>query len=147
VTDTIPDERVSLLVAEGAGLSTLADDVRRGLEAPPRELPPKHFYDARGSELFDQICDLPEYYPTRTERLILERRAREIARRTDAGELVELGAGTAAKTRVLLDALCEHGSLERYIPFDIDASTLQRTGRSVATRRAPWGSTASTPSR
>ncbi len=132
MTSTAPDERVSLLVADGAGLSTLADDVRRGLQAPPLELPPKHFYDARGSALFEQICDLPEYYPTRTERLIIERRASDIARLTGAGELVELGAGTATKTRVLLDALRDHGSLERYIPFDIDAATLQLTGRSIA---------------
>ena len=128
----VGDERVSLITAAGLGVSTLAADVRRGLQAALRELPPKHFYDARGSDLFDQICDLPEYYPTRTERSILERRAGDIAALTQATELVELGAGTAAKTRLLLDALFQQGSPRRYIPFDIDGETLLRTGRSVA---------------
>ena len=90
---------------------TLADDVRDGLTRPFKELPPKHFYDARGAELFDLICELPEYYPTRTERAILERRADEIAAATGAAELVELGAGTASKTRVLIDALLRAGTL------------------------------------
>ena len=76
-----------------------------GLTRPFKELPPKHFYDARGAELFDRICELPEYYPTRAERAILEERADELAELTGAVELVELGSGTAAKTRVLLDAL------------------------------------------
>ena len=81
---------------------SLADDVLDGLTRPFKELPPKHFYDARGAELFDRICELPEYYPTRCERAILEARSDEIAARTGAGELVELGSGTAAKTRILL---------------------------------------------
>src|SRR5918998_5086110 len=92
---------------------TLADDVLDGLTRPFKELPPKHFYDARGSELFEQICELPEYYPTRTERSILSARAAEIAAATGASELVELGAGYATKTRVLLDAMREAGTLTR----------------------------------
>src|SRR5690242_21111060 len=80
----------------------LADDVLDGLTRPFKELPPKHFYDARGAELFDRICDLPEYYPTRTERSILQARAGEIVELTGAAEVVELGSGTAAKTRILL---------------------------------------------
>jgi L-histidine N-alpha-methyltransferase len=107
----------SFLEAE-AGTS-LADDVLDGLTRPFKELPPKHFYDAVGADLFDQICDLPEYYPTRAEREILERRSDEIARLTQAVELVELGSGTAAKTRVLLDALRDAGTLRRYVPFDV----------------------------
>src|SRR5438270_13505836 len=83
----------------------LADDVLDGLTRPFKELPPKHFYDARGADLFDQICDLPEYYPTRAEREILEDTATEIASLTGAVEVVELGSGTAAKTRVLPDAV------------------------------------------
>src|SRR6204780_2121735 len=75
---------------------SLADDVLDGLTRPFKELPPKHFYDARGADLFDQICDLPEYYPTRAERAILVQRADEIAELTGAVELVELGSGTAA---------------------------------------------------
>src|ERR1700752_5343667 len=91
---------------------SLADDVLDGLTRPFKELPPKHFYDTRGAELFDQICDLPEYYPTRCERAILNARADEIAARTGATDLVELGSGTASKTRVVLSALHAAGTLE-----------------------------------
>lgn len=98
---------------------SLADDVLDGLTRPFKELPPKHFYDARGAELFDRICELPEYYPTRTERSILERSAGQLASVTGAAELVELGSGTAAKTRVLLDALYAAGTLRRYVPVDV----------------------------
>src|SRR5712691_4183208 len=85
---------------DGAHDRSLADDVLDGLTRPFKELPPKHFYDARGAQLFDRICELPEYYPTRCERAILAERAEEIAELTGAVELVELGSGTAAKTRV-----------------------------------------------
>ncbi|HWX52725.1 MAG TPA: L-histidine N(alpha)-methyltransferase, partial [Solirubrobacteraceae bacterium] len=98
---------------------SLADDVLDGLTRPFKELPPKHFYDARGAQLFDEICELPEYYPTRAERSILQERAGELAKITGARELVELGSGTAAKTRVLMDALREAGTLERYVPMDV----------------------------
>src|SRR5438094_9942705 len=98
---------------------TLADDVLDGLTRPLKEIPPKHFYDARGSELFDQICELPEYYPTRTERAILEARAADIVAAAAPVELVELGSGTAAKTRLLLDAMAAAGTLERYVPVDV----------------------------
>jgi L-histidine N-alpha-methyltransferase len=104
---------------------SLADDVLHGLTRPFKELPPKHFYDARGAELFDRICELPEYYPTRTERSILERTAGELARLTGASELVELGSGTAAKTRVLLDALHRAGTLVRYVPVDVTESMVR----------------------
>jgi L-histidine N-alpha-methyltransferase len=103
---------------------TLADDVRRGLARPLRELPPKYFYDERGSELFDQITALPEYYPTRCEREILNRHAPAIIERSGAGELVELGSGTASKTRALLYAMAGQGRLERYVPFDVDESVV-----------------------
>jgi L-histidine Nalpha-methyltransferase len=98
---------------------SLADDVLDGLTRPFKELPPKHFYDARGAELFDRICELPEYYPTRAERAILEARADEIAAVTGASELVELGSGTAAKTRLLLRAMAGAGTLRRYVPLDV----------------------------
>jgi L-histidine N-alpha-methyltransferase len=110
---------------DGASERSLADDVLDGLTRPFKELPPKHFYDARGAELFDQICDLPEYYPTRAERAILEQSATELAELTGAVELVELGSGTAAKTRVLLDALHAAGTLERYIPVDVTESMVR----------------------
>ncbi|MEA2154732.1 MAG: L-histidine Nalpha-methyltransferase [Solirubrobacteraceae bacterium] len=102
----------------------LADDVLDGLTRPLKELPPKHLYDARGSELFEAICELPEYYPTRTERLILESNADDIVARTGAVELVELGSGSATKTRVLLDAMAAAGTLRRYVPVDVSATTV-----------------------
>src|SRR5437763_153755 len=104
---------------------SLADDVLDGLTRPFKELPPKHFYDARGAALFDRICELPEYYPTRAERAILEEAAEELAELTGAVELVELGSGTAAKTRVLLDALHAAGTLDRYIPVDVTESMVR----------------------
>jgi L-histidine N-alpha-methyltransferase len=104
---------------------TLADDVRRGLGRALKELPPKYFYDERGSELFDQITSLPEYYPTRCEREILNRHAPAIVQRSGADELVELGSGMASKTRALLYAMAGQGRLERYVPFDVDESVVQ----------------------
>ncbi len=101
---------------------SLADDVLDGLTRPFKELPPKHFYDARGAELFDRICELPEYYPTRAERAILEARSADIAAATGAEELVELGSGTAAKTRLLLGAMADAGTLRRYVPVDVTES-------------------------
>ncbi len=109
----------------GAHERSLAEDVLDGLTRPFKELPPKHFYDARGAELFDQICELPEYYPTRAERAILEAGASELATLTNAAELVELGSGTAAKTRVLLDAMHAAGTLTRYIPVDVTESMVR----------------------
>jgi L-histidine N-alpha-methyltransferase len=98
---------------------SLANDVLDGLTRPFKELAPKHFYDARGSELFERICELPEYYPTRTEMEILRARAPEIVQATGVGELVELGSGASDKARVLLDAMRDAGTLRRYIPFDV----------------------------
>jgi L-histidine N-alpha-methyltransferase len=106
---------------------TLREDVLDGLTRPFKEIPPKHFYDARGSELFEQICELPEYYPTRTERAILETCAPLIAERTEAAELVELGAGYATKTRLLIDAL----DLERFIPVDVSETTVRECGHQL----------------
>jgi L-histidine N-alpha-methyltransferase len=110
---------------DGADERSLADDVLDGLTQPFKELPPKHFYDARGAALFEEICEQPEYYPTRAERAILERHAEEIAALTDAVELVELGSGTASKTRVLLDALHAAGTLRRYVPVDVTESVVR----------------------
>ena len=116
---------------DGSEERALADDVLDGLTRPFKELPPKHFYDARGAELFDRICDLPEYYPTRAERAILVQRADELAERTEAAELVELGSGTAAKTRILLRALHEAGTLRRYVPIDVTESMVRRTAEEL----------------
>src|SRR5436305_2090295 len=96
----------------------LRADVREGLTTTPKVLPPKWFYDHRGSELFDQITRLDEYYPTRREREILTREAGAIAA-FGADTLVELGSGTSEKTRVVLDAMVDAGGLRRYVPFDV----------------------------
>jgi L-histidine Nalpha-methyltransferase len=106
-------------------LDTLVEDVRDGLTRSFKELPPKYFYDERGSELFDRITTLPEYYPTRCERQILNRHAPEIVGTAEAEELVELGSGTASKTRALLYAMAGKGSLRRYVPFDFDPSVVE----------------------
>jgi dimethylhistidine N-methyltransferase len=100
-------------------------DVISGLSEQPKTLPAKYFYDDRGSELFEQICDLPEYYLTRTETLILRSCAAEIASITGACELVELGSGSAVKTRILLDAYKEMGYPLHYLPIDISAGILE----------------------
>jgi len=112
-------------VLDRADERRLADDVLDGLTRPFKELPPKHFYDARGSELFDQICELPEYYQTRTELQILSDQADQIVARTGAGELVELGSGASTKARVMLDAMARAGTLRRYVPVDVSERVIQ----------------------
>jgi L-histidine Nalpha-methyltransferase len=112
--------------------ATMARDVRAGLCAYPKELAPKYFYDERGSLLFEQITELPEYYPTRAEREILSRRSGEILAVAGAPEtLVELGSGSAAKTRHLLDAMRDAGSLETYVPVDISEEITHQTAASL----------------
>lgn len=103
----------------------LRADVVAGLTAQHKWLPPKWFYDARGSDLFEQITVLPEYYPTRTERRILTDRAADIARHTGAKSLIELGSGYSTKTRLLLDALTQHGTLGAFVPMDVSATALE----------------------
>jgi L-histidine Nalpha-methyltransferase len=110
---------------------SLANDVLDGLTRPFKEMPPKHFYDARGSELFERICELPEYYPTRTERAILEREADAIVRQTGAGELVELGSGSAEKARILLGTMQAAGTLRRYVPVDVSESAVREAARQL----------------
>ena len=118
-------------LAADAADAALRRDVRDGLTQHPKTLPPKWFYDAAGSDLFDQITRLPEYYPTRAEAQILAARAGEIATASGADTLVELGSGTSEKTRALLSALREQGSLRRFIPFDVDPSVLQLAGQAI----------------
>lgn len=103
-----------------------------GLLAPPRSIPSKYFYDDRGSALFDAICDLPEYYPTRTEQALLDEVAPRVAEITRANELVELGSGTARKTRTLIAALLERGAGLHYAPLDISGYALEAAGAAVA---------------
>jgi L-histidine N-alpha-methyltransferase len=109
----------------------LREDVRAGLTASPKWLPPKWFYDARGSGLFEQITRLPEYYPTRAEREILQARAGEIASITKAHTLVELGSGSSEKTRLLLDGLRDHGTLTSFVPLDVSESALREAAGAV----------------
>jgi L-histidine N-alpha-methyltransferase len=118
------DVRIESFLSETDERS-LANDVLDGLTRPFKEIPPKHFYDARGSELFERICELPEYYPTRAERAILLARADGIVRRTRAGELVELGSGSAEKARILLGAMARAGTLRRYVPLDVSETALE----------------------
>jgi L-histidine N-alpha-methyltransferase len=122
-------ERIAIDVhlPRGGVLAGLAEDAREGLSCPFKELPPKYFYDERGSELFEAITELDEYYPTRAERAILERRAGEIVAAAEAGILIELGSGSAAKTRWLLDAMRDRDMLDAYVPVDISEEITRET--------------------
>jgi L-histidine N-alpha-methyltransferase len=112
--------------------AAMAEDVRAGLTTSPKELSPKYFYDERGSQLFERITELPEYYPTRREREILAGRSAEIlAAAGTPGTLVELGSGSAAKTRHLLSAMRDAGSLETYVPVDISEEITHETAESL----------------
>jgi L-histidine N-alpha-methyltransferase len=128
VTGAVAESRVRIDDRRGGSAGAdLAAEVRDGLtRAPLKELPPKLFYDARGSELFEAITLLPEYYPTRCERSILNRRAPEIVEASGADELVELGSGSASKTRALLFAMAGAGTLRRYVPVDVSAEPVER---------------------
>lgn len=130
--DVRADVRVDVHIS-GTGLAdALARDVRAGLTSSPKELPPKWFYDERGSMLFDEITRVAEYYPTRAERAILDAHAGDVAALTRADTLVELGSGTSEKTRLLLSALAEAGTLERFVPFDVSEQTLRDASDAVA---------------
>jgi L-histidine N-alpha-methyltransferase len=118
-------------LAADSAARALRRDVHGGLTQTPKSLPPKWFYDSVGSDLFDQITRLPEYYPTRAEAEILRDRSAEIAAASGADTLVELGSGTSEKTRLLLSALRDTGSLRRFIPFDVDAGMLQAASAAI----------------
>ncbi|MGW3121870.1 L-histidine N(alpha)-methyltransferase [Streptomyces sp. NPDC001107] len=117
---------------EDATDAALRADVLNGLTGTPKTLPPKWFYDAHGSELFEQITELPEYYPTRAEREILVARSGEIAAATHARTLIELGSGSSEKTRYLLDALTD---LHTYVPVDVSESALTHAGEALVAER------------
>lgn len=112
-------------------VTTLAEDVETGLFACPRTLPPKYFYDERGSLLFDRICDAPEYYPTRTESALLERVARDVIAASQPECIVELGSGTSRKTRHLFDACELHDCHPMYRPFDVCDEILVASGEAL----------------
>ncbi|WP_319429473.1 L-histidine N(alpha)-methyltransferase [Mycobacterium sp. RTGN5] len=124
---------LSNYLAADAAAQALRNDVLNGLAQQPKSLPPKWFYDAVGSDLFDQITRLPEYYPTRAEAQILRAQSPAIAAASGADTLVELGSGTSEKTRQLLTALRDNGSLRRFVPFDVDSSVLELAGEALAT--------------
>jgi len=117
---------------DGFLAEALRRDARAGLSAEPKSLPPKWFYDAQGSALFDKITELPEYYPTRAEREILHATATAIAGQTRAQTLVELGSGSSEKTRVLLDALRTAGTLRCYVPVDVSEAALIAAGDALS---------------
>ena len=118
-------------LAADSAYQALSRDVFNGLRSSPKSLPPKWFYDSVGSDLFDQITRLPEYYPTRAEAEILRARATEVTSVTGADTLVELGSGTSEKTRILLEALHDAGALRRFVPFDVDASMLSAASTAI----------------
>lgn len=122
---------LSNYLAADSAATALRRDVREGLTRSPKMLPPKWFYDSVGSDLFDQITRLPEYYPTRTEAQILRDRSPEITAAAGADTLVELGSGTSEKTRMLLDAMRDGEQLRRFIPFDVDAGVLRAAGDAI----------------
>lgn len=124
--------RITRTLPEDAMAAALRADVQNGLTSDPKTLPPKWFYDARGSELFEQITELPEYYPTRAEREVLAGRSAEIAAALPARTLVELGSGSSEKTRLLIDALPR---LHTYIPVDVSDAALEQAGRALVAER------------
>ena len=117
--------RIDVHLTPADARAALRADVLLGLTAQLKHLPPTYFYDARGSALFEQITALPEYYPTRTEAALLTAHVDEIAGLTGADTLIELGSGSSAKTRLLLDALGRAGSLTRYVPLDVSTAALR----------------------
>jgi L-histidine N-alpha-methyltransferase len=112
----------------------LLRDVRWGLGAARKSLPPKYFYDDRGSRLFDAICDLPEYYPTRTEYALLRRIAAEVIQHARPSHLVELGSGASRKTHVLLEALVRSRLDACYVPVDVSEGMLRRSATALRRR-------------
>ncbi len=131
-------ERLSIDVHFDPGEAwSLPEDALRGLSARQKYLPSKYFYDERGSALFTAICDLPEYYPTRTEHALLDRIAPEILARCRPSDLIELGSGDARKTRSLLDVVGRNGRGTRYVPFDVSESMLRETAASLLAEY-PW---------
>ncbi|MEV4510501.1 L-histidine N(alpha)-methyltransferase [Dactylosporangium sp. NPDC049525] len=132
---TLPDPDLDVYLLDTDLTAALRADARAGLTATPKTLPPKYFYDARGSELFEEITRLPEYYPTRAEREILTDQAPVIAHITGAKTLVELGSGSSEKTRLLLTALRDAGTLGSFAPLDVSASALRDA---VATLRLDY---------
>jgi len=128
------EPNVSVLLDPDWANGSLVEDVRRGFSSHPRTLPPKWLYDDTGSELFDEITRLPEYYPFAAEHSILEAHAEEIVTASGATTLVELGSGTSDKTRLLLDAFTRDHQLTRFAPVDVSEATLRDAACRIAKR-------------
>ena len=124
--------RITQLLEEDHWEQVLRSDIRAGLTTDPKTLPPKWLYDEIGSNLFDQITRLEEYYPTRAETQIIEKNALKIAHVSGADTLVELGSGTSEKSRLLLDGFRASGQLKRYVPFDVSAEFLAKAAEQIA---------------
>jgi dimethylhistidine N-methyltransferase len=128
----VANGRLTLIDADGGLPSRFASDVRRGLTASRKRLSCRYFYDAEGSALFERICGLTEYYLTRTELAILRRHGDAVVRSLSADAvLVELGSGSATKTRVLLERALVRNSPVRYVPIDISRSMLEASSRAL----------------
>lgn len=127
-THVQPSQRLHIdIVRRESAYATLAEDIRAGLSRPLKTIPTKYLYDDHGSRLFDAICDLPEYYPTRTEQALLEQVADEIVAHTQPADVVEFGSGTSRKTRVLFNALRRAELTVRYVPMDVNEWMLRGT--------------------
>ncbi len=131
-----PSVAIAVHLDEATLHEIMADDVRRGLTSPQKTLPPKYFYDARGSQLFEQITELPEYYPSRTELAILQAIAPGLANEFRYAEVVELGSGSSTKTTTVLDALDQLGTLVSFVPFDV-SETILRESADILIHRYP----------
>ncbi|MEL7070239.1 MAG: L-histidine N(alpha)-methyltransferase [Cyanobacteria bacterium J06581_3] len=119
------------LMSRSKSTDDTGQDVIAGLTAEPKSLPPKYFYDEKGSQLFEAICELPEYYPTRTETAILKAFSGAIAQKTGPCEIVELGSGSSTKTRILLDAYQAAHYPLRYLPVDVSDTMLSETANKL----------------
>jgi L-histidine N-alpha-methyltransferase len=127
-----PTQRLCLdVVRSESAYATLAKDILAGLTTDPKSIPTKYLYDDRGSKLFDAICDLPEYYPTRTELTLLQQVADGIVERTQPTDVIEFGSGTSRKTRVLLTAMQRARLAVRYVPMDVNEWMLRRTATAL----------------
>ncbi|MCX6390356.1 MAG: L-histidine N(alpha)-methyltransferase [Solirubrobacterales bacterium] len=128
---TLSAEPVIEVLLPAGGDRTLPQDTRIGLSADPKSIPPKHFYDEVGSELFEQITELPSYYPTRAEREILISRGAELAALTETSDLVELGSGSADKALLLIEPMLATGGLQRYLGVDVSESALRSALKTI----------------
>ncbi len=133
----IQEELACTVVEPTRSVPNLMEDVEAGLFAENKHLPPKYFYDDRGSELFDQICDEPEYYPTRTEDALLRDSAKKIIKQTMPRQILEFGSGTSRKTVHLLQACEALGCAPTYVPFDVCDDIIIKSSGGLQ-KRFPW---------